>query len=184
MTPDELALENAGLARHFARRIKCRPAAIDIEDLEQVGMMALLRAARMFDPARAKFSTYGGSSIIRRMIREVRSGGTVRIPLWVVGTARQELERRLAASQLDLEIDVSADARTAGAAEAVARREEAASAVGEMLAPLEGRDRELIEAKLTGVKDTELAAKWGISRQRVRQLRLRLYERLRAARQS
>ena len=72
---DEQVLATYGvLVKKIALKIISKlPANIQLEDLTQVGMMALLEAAKNFDPDRgASFTTYAGIRIKGAIIDEVR----------------------------------------------------------------------------------------------------------------
>jgi RNA polymerase sigma-B factor len=89
------------LARSLARRFLHRgePA----EDLEQVALLALVKAARRFDPERnVAFATYATASILGELKRHFRDKGWgLRVPRSIqelylrVQQAREELEHRL-----------------------------------------------------------------------------------------
>ncbi len=73
LTPAEAALveEHIGLARHLAGRYARRGESSD--DLEQVAMLALVKAARRFDPARGiPFVGYAGPSVLGELKRHFR----------------------------------------------------------------------------------------------------------------
>jgi RNA polymerase sigma factor (sigma-70 family) len=56
---NQLVIENLGLAGMVARKYApvCRDRAIDEDDFYQVAVVGLIRAARIFNPAKGKFST-------------------------------------------------------------------------------------------------------------------------------
>jgi len=76
-SPDALVQEYTPLVRRIANRLRGRlPDSVDREDLIQVGLMALLEAARQYSPARgATFQTYAGIRVRGAMLDEVRSSG-------------------------------------------------------------------------------------------------------------
>jgi RNA polymerase sigma-B factor len=89
-TRDELARRYLPLARHLARRYRSRGA--DLDDLNQVAAVALLKAIDRFDPDRGlAFSTFAVPTILGELKRYFRDlGWTVRVPRDV-----QELKLRL-----------------------------------------------------------------------------------------
>lgn len=93
----ELIEANAGVARGIARRYRNR--GIDLDDLEQVALLGLTKAAQRFDPeAGHDFMSYAVPTVrgeIRRHFRD--SGWTVRPPRRV-----QELQARINAAEDDL----------------------------------------------------------------------------------
>jgi RNA polymerase sigma-B factor len=89
-TREELANRYLPLARHLARRYRSRGA--DLDDLNQVAAVALLKAIERFDPDRGlAFSTFAVPTILGELKRYFRDlGWTVRVPRDV-----QELKLRL-----------------------------------------------------------------------------------------
>ena len=85
----ELIERNAGFVRQLAGEIeKLYPcAAIGFEDYEQEGRIALLRAARLFDPDRGSFLTFASTVIrsamldaLRRVHPEIQSVAWEKLP--------------------------------------------------------------------------------------------------------
>ena len=76
----DLIAEHIGLARHLAARYHRRGEAAD--DLEQVALLALVRAARRFDPDRGiPFSGYATPSILGEIKRYFRDRSwSMRVP--------------------------------------------------------------------------------------------------------
>ena len=77
---NELVEEHQVLARAFARRYRDRGVAVD--DLEQVGLLALIGAVERFDPeVGVKFKTYAGRTIDGALKRHFRDKAwSVRVP--------------------------------------------------------------------------------------------------------
>ncbi len=100
----ELISGHARLARSLARRFSHHGESK--EDLEQVAMLALLKAARRFDPGReTSFSTYATASILGEIKRHFRDKTwMMRVPRSVqesylaVKEAREALTQELACS--------------------------------------------------------------------------------------
>ena len=85
----ELVAGHARLARSLARRFSHHGEAK--EDLEQVAMLALLKAARRFDPGReTSFSTYATASILGEIKRHFRD------KTWMMRVPRSVQEKYLA----------------------------------------------------------------------------------------
>lgn len=80
MTVDELVLPNIGWARKFARRFV--GGLTPREDLEQVAMVGLVRAARDFDPERGvPFQAFAAQRICGELAHEIRDHEQlIRIP--------------------------------------------------------------------------------------------------------
>jgi RNA polymerase sigma-B factor len=94
---DQIVEANLPLARSIARRYAGRGIAVD--DLEQVAALALVSAAKRFDPARgADFFAYAVPTIKGELRKHFRDAG------WVVRPPRrlQELQARLWAAEQDL----------------------------------------------------------------------------------
>jgi len=74
-SPDALVQEFAPLVKRIANHLRGRlPDGVDQDDLIQVGLIALLEAARQYSPAKgASFETYAGIRVRGAMLDEVRS---------------------------------------------------------------------------------------------------------------
>lgn len=84
---DSLVERNMGLVRNIAKRFTGR--GIDYEDLVQIGVIGMIKAARSFDPAYGcVFSTYAVPHISGEIKRTLRDDGSVKIG--------RELKRRSA----------------------------------------------------------------------------------------
>jgi RNA polymerase sigma-B factor len=113
----ELVEAHLGLAEYLARRLSHRGESID--DLVQVGSMALLKAVDRFDPGRGvEFSTYATHTIAGELKRHFRDKGwAVRAPrrmqeLYLtlgdcIGRLSQELGRSPTIGELAAETRVS-----------------------------------------------------------------------------
>jgi RNA polymerase sigma-B factor len=94
----QLIVANAGMARSIATRYRNR--GIDLEDLQQVALLALTKAAQRFDPdAGHDFMSYAVPTIRGELRRHFRDAG------WMVRPPRrvQELQARIAHAQDELE---------------------------------------------------------------------------------
>ncbi len=74
-SPDVLVQEYAPLVKRIANHLRGRlPDGVDQDDLVQVGLIALLDAARQYSPAKgASFETYAGIRVRGAMLDEVRN---------------------------------------------------------------------------------------------------------------
>lgn len=74
-SPDALVQEYAPLVKRIANHLRGRlPDGVDQDDMIQVGLIALLEAARQYSPAKgASFETYAGIRVRGAMLDEVRS---------------------------------------------------------------------------------------------------------------
>ncbi len=74
-SPDVLVQEYAPLVKRIANHLRGRlPDSVDQDDLIQVGLIALLDAARQYSPTKgASFETYAGIRVRGAMLDEVRN---------------------------------------------------------------------------------------------------------------
>jgi RNA polymerase sigma-B factor len=95
---DDLIATNTAVARSIAARYRNR--GIDIDDLEQVALVGLVKAARRFDPfAGHDFMSYAVPTVRGELRRHFRdSGWMIRVPRRV-----QQLQSRIRATQHELE---------------------------------------------------------------------------------
>lgn len=109
-SPDALVAGHLGLVRRVAWHVHARmSSAIDLEDLCQIGMVALIEAARQFeDRGQAAFATYATMRIRGAMIDQLRKGATVVRSAMrrrrAFSKARTELEGRLGRAATDTEM--------------------------------------------------------------------------------
>jgi RNA polymerase sigma-70 factor (sigma-B/F/G subfamily) len=95
---DQLIETNAGVARSMAGRYRNR--GIDLDDLEQVALLGLTKAAQRFDPSAGHdFLSYAVPTIRGELRRHFRDAG------WMVRPPRrvQDLQARIARAQDELE---------------------------------------------------------------------------------
>jgi RNA polymerase sigma-B factor len=95
---DDLIETNVGVARSMASRYRNR--GIDLDDLEQVALLGLTKAAQRFDPlAGHDFLSYAVPTIRGELRRHFRDAG------WMVRPPRrvQDLQSRISRAQEDLE---------------------------------------------------------------------------------
>lgn len=75
---EELVVSNMGLVRSIARRFIDR--GTDYEDLVQIGIMGMLKAAESFDSGRGTvFSTYAVPLIVGEIRRHLRDDGIIKV---------------------------------------------------------------------------------------------------------
>jgi RNA polymerase sigma factor for flagellar operon FliA len=79
LDPERLISSHTALVRRIAWHVHARVStAIDIEDLVQIGMIALIEAARSFeDRGHAAFATYASVRVRGAMIDQLRKGATL-----------------------------------------------------------------------------------------------------------
>jgi RNA polymerase sigma factor for flagellar operon FliA len=108
--PDRLVSTHLGLVKKIAWHVHGRvSSAIDVEDLVQIGMVALIEAARAFeDRGQAAFATYATVRVRGAMIDQLRKGATLvrsamrRRREW--GQARSSLQGLLGRAPTDEEM--------------------------------------------------------------------------------
>jgi RNA polymerase sigma factor for flagellar operon FliA len=108
--PERLVSSHMGLVRKIAWHVHGRvSSALDVEDLVQTGMVALVEAARAFeDRGHAAFATYATMRIRGAMIDQLRKGATLvrsamrRRREW--GQVRSALEGLLGRAATDAEM--------------------------------------------------------------------------------
>jgi RNA polymerase sigma-B factor len=96
---DELIAANLEVARSMARRYRNR--GVDLDDLEQVALLGLTKAAQRFDPdAGHDFLSYAVPTIRGEIRRHFRDAG------WMVRPPRrvQDLQARIGRARSELEI--------------------------------------------------------------------------------
>lgn len=104
--PERLVQSHLGLVRKVAWHVHGRvSSAIDVEDLVQIGMVALIEAARAFeDRGLAAFATYATVRIRGAMIDQLRKGATL-----VRSAMRRRREWGAVATRLRGELGRAAD---------------------------------------------------------------------------
>lgn len=132
--PERLVQTHLGLVRKIAWHVHARVStAIDVEDLIQIGMIALIEAARGFeDRGHAAFATYATVRVRGSMIDQLRKSATlVRSAIKRrrdFGKARSHLEATLGRAPSDAEmadkLDLSVAAYRVAAATTHAARHE------------------------------------------------------------
>lgn len=84
-TLDEIVLANTRLVRYWAFKTKsiCESTSLDIDDLQQEGIIGLITAVKKFDPEKGfKFSTYASWWIRQSISRALDDqGSTIRVPV-------------------------------------------------------------------------------------------------------
>ncbi|WP_197042190.1 FliA/WhiG family RNA polymerase sigma factor [Sandarakinorhabdus oryzae] len=113
--PERLISSHLQLVRRIAWHVHARvSSAIDVEDLVQIGMVALIEAARSFeDRGHAAFATYASVRVRGAMIDQMRKGATLvrsamrRKREW--GQVRARLEGQLGRTATDAEMAAALD---------------------------------------------------------------------------
>lgn len=188
-------LEHGGLIRHA---IKTLPASyrrlLPEDDLMQVGWLALMRAAELYDPSRGfKWSTYAIVSVRRRIVHEaMNQAGVVRVPAsqggqgdtgaWFEAAARARASRLKPSSRdgFDSEYSPGNEPPSGDDTAADAVRNVTAEAVRDGLKYLVGRQRVVIRMRyFEHLTLREIGRRLGVSREMVRQVEEQALARLR-----
>lgn len=108
-TPDQLAQQYMPLVRKIAWHVHGRvSSAIDIEDLLQIGMVALVEAANSFEDRGHGFATYAQMRVRGAMIDHLRRHATLCRSAMArrktLQAARGELEQRLGRTPNEVEV--------------------------------------------------------------------------------
>jgi RNA polymerase sigma-B factor len=157
---DELFERYAGFAASIARRYRTRDHRT--EDLEQVGMLGLVRALERFDPAvGVKFTSFAGpwiAGVVKRHLRDL--GWSMRVPRSLkdgslaVRRARDELSQSLGRDPSVDEIAAALDVSPENVREAIQAGD--AYALASLDAPVGGDDGHSV-GELMGDLDPDLA---------------------------
>ncbi len=107
-------MEHAGLVKRIANHMISRlPAGVQIDDLIQAGLIALMEAAKQYDPSQgASFETYATIRVRGAMLDEVRHNN------WAPRSVFRKA-RLIASAVRDVENKQGRDARPAEVAEAL-----------------------------------------------------------------
>lgn len=73
---ESLVTENINLTYHIAK--KFYHPQLDHDDLAEIGLFGLIKAANSFKEGKGKFSTFAGLAIQNEILREIRSLGTAK----------------------------------------------------------------------------------------------------------
>ena len=106
---NDLAKQNLPLVRRIAWHVHARVAAsVELEELIQIGMIALVEAAQSYEDRGHAFSTYASMRIRGAMIdhlrREARMARSAIQRQRTVGAMQQTLEQKLHRAPTDIEM--------------------------------------------------------------------------------
>ncbi|RQN09970.1 sigma-70 family RNA polymerase sigma factor [Aeromicrobium camelliae] len=108
---DELVTRHVALAKSLANRYTSR--GVEYEDLKQVALVGLVRAAHRYDPSRGPFAAFAAPTILGEIKHHFRDAE------WAIRPPRrlQELQARINAARADLEADAGGEVGLAEIAE-------------------------------------------------------------------
>jgi len=171
------AADHLGLVHGIAQRYRWAcGAALDYDDLAQLGLLGLLRAIKKFDPDReVKFSTYASywiRAFISRGIADQRR--LVRVP--VHRLEKDDLPPEITACIADeWSQDTPRSAAMACSRDGLSSRPpdnlgEAGDAERAYAAIRDERTRAIVRLRMQGVELVEVGRRFGLSRERIRQI--------------
>jgi len=161
-SPAQLVQDNLGLATDIARRYFTPANASDHGDIVQQARVALINAARKFEPARGvPFANYAGRAI-RNAMNDLY-GATKRISKREVASLNERLPE--GGERGDLVTD-EVTPRPSGGAEA----EESRRLLEQAIAALAPRPQEIVRRVIAGENFTEIAASINVSKQAVQKM--------------
>jgi RNA polymerase sigma factor (sigma-70 family) len=182
---NRLAEDNLGLVRYTVVRMGLGHRH-DLDDLEQEGRIALMRAAESFDPARGfAFSTYAVWAIRRCLVRFLLTSELIHLPAHLPAAYdRTELRARLdpvSLSAMNAEgkhvFDLPApDDLPSPEIELLADRRDRVDAA---LCCLDWRSRAVVTMRRDGTTLKSCGRILGVSRERIRQIEALALEKLR-----
>jgi RNA polymerase sigma factor (sigma-70 family) len=104
---DSLIVRFRPLARHVAARLVARDRAVarlGLEEAEAVGLLTLVRAAELYDPARGvKPLTYFFRAMAHEVNKVARAGGVIRVPAYQTQPAHHAYKAGSARYAADVE---------------------------------------------------------------------------------
>lgn len=148
------------------------------DDAFQVGIFGLIRAAELWDPRRAKFSTYATSAIKSHIYRASNCAGVIALPSR--GRTRREepehlrelIERAAAVQTIGESFDIPREDPERLSLDEIAE-------IWEEVAELPSSERTVMLSRLDGATLLESGAKLGVTKERARQIQANAVKRLR-----
>jgi RNA polymerase sigma factor (sigma-70 family) len=181
-----IVLANQGLLWQWAHLLAT--PSMPAEDLASCGQVGLLRAAELWREELGAFSTIAVQWLKQAMLRARAGSGFIRLPAYVTGAERRDLERRLRPQSIggSARADgLNFDGTAAVTLDVPDRSTEAEELAGDLarlhaaLAELPERERFVIEGRLAGRTLDDLGAELGMSKEGARQIAGKAGERLR-----
>ncbi len=174
-----LVVRNDGLVYKFALKYYNRQSRrpIEIEDVAQVGRMAMVRAARTFDANRGvKFSTFAGNYIIHEILNDLRKHtGVIHVPPDGISRPTYVAKKKAARKVESIDYTEGFDLHDRGdrhVGEDLERREEK-EILDSALRTLSGRDEDVMRRRLKGHTLKAIGEALGVTKERVRQIETR-----------
>lgn len=157
--PGDLVRDNMGLATTIANDYRNIPG-VDLGDVIQHARMALVRAAKQFDPAKAtSFANYAGRAI-RNELNSLY-GKQMRAAAHEGPSMDEPLADDEAGTRHDVTPDESGDSAMP------VERQETAEIIEEIISALPGRPQAIIRGYMDGRNGEDMARELGITRQAV-----------------
>lgn len=140
----DLVLDNMNLVYHTLH--KYFPTYAFDEDIQQIGMLGLCKAADTYDDTKSKFSTYAVKCIVNQVRMELRSRS-----------------RRMDTVSLESVVSESSDGETLELGD-VCRGESDVGSVINVMDALNDRERKVVELRYAGLEVNEIVRELGLSR--------------------
>lgn len=140
----DLILDNMQLVYHTLH--KYYPTYAFDEDIQQIGMLGLCKAANTYDETKSKFSTYAVKCIVNQVRMELRSRS-----------------RRVDAISLESVVSESSDGDTVELGDVCMGEPDVGSTIA-VLDALDDRERKVVELRYAGLDVNEIAKQLGLSR--------------------
>jgi RNA polymerase sigma factor (sigma-70 family) len=176
---DALVLKWLPLVTHVIKRLGMGGRR-DFDDLHSAGVIALIHAAEVYDPARsASFMTAAYCWLRQKISRYAADhSSTIRVPAHVRGDLRRELLAKTRAAHLPDDWDATQD----DAAAAELEQADLAADVERALATLQPRYAAVLRLRYLGAGLTmqEAGKRLGVSRARVQQIEVKALTQLAA----
>lgn len=167
----QLVGDNMGLAGKAADRFqRAYPtparAVGDFEELVQIALVGIIRAAQLYDPAKARFSTYAVTCAFYSLCRAAKRTTLIAIPQQITGDERTALVERLSPVSLDVAIEIDREPEARPAEDLSDER----AAFHRALSSLPARHRRILRLLSRGLSRAAIGRRMGYSRERIGQL--------------
>lgn len=158
----------------------------DLDDLIQVANLTILKCVDAFDPERGlRLSTYVGNSV-KRDCREFshQHSSVARLPSYVVATPNNkqrmnDLRARLTCDATSIQLMALGEFDPATLVEENEDRNDAARIIAAAVKQLRGNYRAVIVGRMRGETLDALGRRFGLSKERIRQIETKAYKMLR-----
>lgn len=174
---NELVVQWSGLPRFVAKKYRgiLRARGIDQDDAEQVGHVALLRAAEIWDESRGvRFATYAVWSIRHRVELLIRTDGLIHVPAAHAERFGGRAKRARHPGGIEDALHVAARREDEDRPEP-----DEMEKLRDAMRFLSARQQTVVMGRAEGRTLAEMGERVGLSKERVRQIELAAMEKLR-----